>query len=97
MRRAWPASASAWAASSGLRSRAEPSPLVTATFLIDLLAPALRLPDWVDKLALSTHLGQPMIGSWEWTGITAFLPLAAGPRPRHLGNDPERPPDRGMT
>jgi ABC-2 type transport system permease protein len=51
---------------------------VTATFLIDLLAPALRLPDWVDKLALSTHLGQPMIGSWDWTGITACLAPAAG-------------------
>jgi hypothetical protein len=32
--------------------------LVTATFLVDLLAPALRLPDWVDKLALTTHIGQ---------------------------------------
>lgn len=52
--------------------------LVTATFLIDLLAPALRLPDWVDKLALTTHLGQPMIGSWDWTGIAACLALAAG-------------------
>jgi ABC-2 type transport system permease protein len=52
--------------------------LVTATFLIDLLAPALRLPDWVDKLALTTHLGQPMIGSWDWTGIVACLVLASG-------------------
>jgi len=52
--------------------------LVTATFLVDLLAPALRLPDWVDKLALTTHLGQPMIGSWDWTGIAACLVLALG-------------------
>ena len=36
--------------------------VVIATFLVNLLAPALELPGWVGQLALSAHLGQPMIG-----------------------------------
>jgi ABC-2 type transport system permease protein len=52
--------------------------LVVATFLVDLIAPALRLPDWVHQLALTAHLGQPMVGAWDVTGIVACLVLAAG-------------------
>jgi ABC-2 type transport system permease protein len=52
--------------------------VVTLTFLIDLLAPPLKLPDWVHQLALTSHLGQPMIGSWDWTGITICLALLVG-------------------
>jgi polyether ionophore transport system permease protein len=52
--------------------------IVVATFLIDLLAPALRLPDWVHQLALTGHLGQPMIGTWDWPGMVACLVLALG-------------------
>ncbi len=52
--------------------------VVTATYLIDLLAPALRLPDWVHELALTAHLGQPMVGSWDFAGVAACLLLAAG-------------------
>jgi Putative exporter of polyketide antibiotics len=52
--------------------------VVTATFLIDLLAPALRLPDWVHQLALTSHMGQPMVGTWDVVGIVACLALAAG-------------------
>jgi ABC-2 type transport system permease protein len=52
--------------------------VVIATFLIDVLAPALSLPDWVHQLALSSHLGQPMLGVWDWTGIGACLVLAIG-------------------
>jgi len=51
---------------------------VIVTFLIDLLAPALKLPDWVHQLALTAHLGQPMIGSWDWVGIAVCLSLALG-------------------
>ena len=36
--------------------------LVIVTFLVDLVAPALKLPDWVHQLALTAHLGQPMVG-----------------------------------
>jgi ABC-2 type transport system permease protein len=50
--------------------------LVAATFLIDLVAPPLRLPDWVHQLALTAHLGQPMVGRWDAGGIAACLVLA---------------------
>jgi ABC-2 type transport system permease protein len=52
--------------------------LAIGTFLLDLLAPALRLPDWVGNLALTSHLGQPMIGEWALPGIAACLALAVG-------------------
>jgi polyether ionophore transport system permease protein len=52
--------------------------LVVATYLIDLLAPPLNLPDWFHQLALTAHLGQPMIGDWDPVGIVACLALAVG-------------------
>jgi len=51
--------------------------VVTLTFLVDLLAPALKVPDWVHQLALTAHLGQPMVGVWDLGGIAACLLLAA--------------------
>jgi ABC-2 type transport system permease protein len=50
--------------------------IVIGTFLLDMLAPMLRLPDWVAQLALTTHLGEPMIGSWDLTGVVACVALA---------------------
>jgi ABC-2 type transport system permease protein len=52
--------------------------VVIATFLIDLIAPALKLPDWVHGLALTAHMGEPMTGSWDWAGIAACVVLALG-------------------
>jgi len=52
--------------------------VAVATFLLDFLVPALDLPDWMRRLALSAELGQPMVGSWEWTGIVASVALAIG-------------------
>lgn len=52
--------------------------VVVVTFLIDLLAPALRLPDAVHQLALTSHMGQPMIGIWDASGIVPCLVLAIG-------------------
>ena len=52
--------------------------VVVATYLVDLLAPPLKLPDWVHELALSAHLGQPMIGQWDAIGVVACLAIAAG-------------------
>ena len=52
--------------------------LAIGTFLLDMLAPLLRLPDWVAQLALTTHLGEPMVGSWDPAGIIACLVLAIG-------------------
>jgi ABC-2 type transport system permease protein len=52
--------------------------VVILTFLIDLVAPALKLPDWVHQLALTTHLGQPMVGQWDWVGIVLCAVLVVG-------------------
>ena len=50
--------------------------IVIITFVIDLLAPALKWPDWVHQIALTSHLGQPMIGSWDWVGMGACVLIA---------------------
>lgn len=52
--------------------------VVVATYLIDLLAPPLKLPDWVHQLALIAHFGQPMIGHWDATGVIASAVVAVG-------------------
>jgi ABC-2 type transport system permease protein len=52
--------------------------VVVATYLIDLLAPPLKLPDVVHQLALTAHLGQPMIGQWDVVGVAACLVVAVG-------------------
>lgn len=52
--------------------------LVVVTYLINLLAPPLNLPDWVHQLALTAHLGTPMAGQWDPVGIVACLVLAVG-------------------
>jgi putative exporter of polyketide antibiotics len=52
--------------------------LVIATYLVDLLAPPLHLPDWVHQLALTAHFGTPMLGSWDPVGVIACLVLAVG-------------------
>jgi ABC-2 type transport system permease protein len=49
---------------------------VVATFLLDLLAPPLGLPDWVHQLALTAHMGQPMIGHWDPAGIVLCVAIA---------------------
>jgi ABC-2 type transport system permease protein len=49
---------------------------VVATFLLDLLAPPLGLPDWVHQLALTAHVGQPMIGHWDPAGIVLCVAIA---------------------
>jgi putative exporter of polyketide antibiotics len=52
--------------------------VVLITYLIDLVAPPLGLPDWVHQLALTAHLGQPMVGRWDPVGIGACLVIAVG-------------------
>jgi len=51
---------------------------VIATYLVDLLAPPLNLPDWVHQFALTSHLGQPMVGQWDPVGVIACAVLAVG-------------------
>ena len=50
--------------------------VVVATYLVDLLAPALGLPDWVHQLALTAHYGMPMIGQWDTAGVVASVVIA---------------------
>lgn len=52
--------------------------VVVASYLIDLIAPPLKLPDWFHQLALTAHLGQPMVGQWDVPGIVACLVIAVG-------------------
>jgi ABC-2 type transport system permease protein len=52
--------------------------LTVGSFLIELFATALRLPDWVAGLALASHYGRPLVGNWDPVGIVASLVLAIG-------------------
>ncbi|OGO57191.1 MAG: hypothetical protein A2Z32_05525 [Chloroflexi bacterium RBG_16_69_14] len=52
--------------------------VVIATYLIDLIAPPLKLPDWVHQLALTAHFGQPMTGTWDLGGVVACVVIAVG-------------------
>ena len=52
--------------------------LTVGTFLIELFATALKLPDWVAGLALASHYGRPLVGSWDPVGVIASLALAFG-------------------
>lgn len=52
--------------------------LVVATYLVALVGPPLGLPDVVQQLALTTHLGQPMVGEWDAAGMVAAGVIAVG-------------------
>ncbi len=52
--------------------------VVVVTYLLDLVAPALGLPDWLRQLALTSHFGKPMLGAWDVVGVVACLVIAAG-------------------
>ena len=69
---------------------------VVATYLVDLLAPPLGLPDWVHQLALTSHLGQPMVGQWDPVGVIACAALAIGGiAVGRVGDRPSRPAQLG--
>lgn len=61
-------------------SWATPTVLVVAVadFLADVIAPILRAPDWVEQLALTAHLGKPIIGVWDMGGVIVCLAVAVG-------------------
>ena len=52
--------------------------LTIVIWFIDIIAPAMSLPDAVHELALTAHYGQPMLGIWDPVGIVASLVLAVG-------------------
>lgn len=52
--------------------------ITVLTWLLDFLVPSLDLPSWLQGLALSSHMGQPMLGVWDVPGIVLCLVLAFG-------------------
>ena len=52
--------------------------LVIATFLIDTLGAALKLPDPILQLSIYKHLGQPMAGIFDPVGIIASAVMLVG-------------------
>ena len=52
--------------------------VVLLTWFVQLLGPLLGLPDFVTQLALTAHLGQPMVGVWDVGGMIACTVLAVG-------------------
>jgi len=51
--------------------------VVLLTWLLQILGPLFKLPDFVQQLALTNHYGQPMVGVWDWGGIALSLAIAA--------------------
>ncbi len=49
---------------------------VVVTYLIQLVAPVFKAPDWVTNLALTVHFGQPMVGHWDIAGVVAAIVIA---------------------
>jgi ABC-2 type transport system permease protein len=49
--------------------------LVIVTWFLDILGPALDLPDVAREVALTAHYGQPMLGQWDMAGIVASIVL----------------------
>jgi putative exporter of polyketide antibiotics len=47
-------------------------------WFLDIIVPALGLPDVVHQLALTAHYGLPMLGQWDPVGIVASLLLLVG-------------------
>ncbi len=53
---------------------------VLVTWFVQIVGGILKLPDAVQQLALSSHLGQTFVGVWDWPGVAASF--VAGDR-RH--------------
>jgi putative exporter of polyketide antibiotics len=53
--------------------------LVTVvTWFIQIIGPALKLPDAIQDLALTAHYGLPMVGQWDAAGVVASIVIAVG-------------------
>jgi ABC-2 type transport system permease protein len=50
--------------------------VVLVTWLVQLLGPLFKLPDFIQQLALTNHFGQPFVGVWDWSGIAASAVIA---------------------
>jgi len=62
---------------SGIAGRAV-AIVTIGTWFVDIIGPALNLPDFVQDLALTAHYGLPMVGQWDAAGIVVSLVLAIG-------------------
>jgi ABC-2 type transport system permease protein len=51
---------------------------VLVAWFVQLFGEVLHLPAIVRELALTTHLGQTMVGVWDWAGVAAALVVAVG-------------------
>ena len=49
--------------------------VVLLTWFVQLLGPLLGLPDFIQNLALTRHLGQTMVGVWDWGGVAAAIAI----------------------
>ena len=36
------------------------------------------MADWIQQLALTAHLGHPMVGLWDWPGMGLLVAIAVG-------------------
>ena len=52
--------------------------LTIVTWLLGFIGPVLDLPEPIQQLALSAHMGQPMVGVWDPSGIILCVMLAVG-------------------
>jgi ABC-2 type transport system permease protein len=50
--------------------------VVLLTWFVQLLGPLLGLPDFIQQLALTNHIGQPMVGVWDWAGLATLTVIA---------------------
>jgi ABC-2 type transport system permease protein len=48
------------------------------TRFLDIIAPAIGLPDVLHQLALTGHYGLPMLGRWDAAGVVASIVLLVG-------------------
>jgi putative exporter of polyketide antibiotics len=51
---------------------------VLVAWFVQLFGEVLHLPGIVRELALTTHLGQTMVGVWDWAGVAAALVVTVG-------------------
>ena len=47
-------------------------------WFLDIIAPAVGLPDVLHQLALTAHYGLPMLGQWDAVGVAASIGLLVG-------------------
>jgi ABC-2 type transport system permease protein len=52
--------------------------VTVVTWLIQLIGPALNLPEFITNLALPSHYGLPMVGEWDMAGVIASVVIALG-------------------